>query len=63
VLDLRNDVGLLAEGYDPATGRHLGNMPQAFSLLALVNTARHIAGSTTRTLGLGSGAANRTRAT
>jgi GH15 family glucan-1,4-alpha-glucosidase len=39
LLALRNDVGLLAEQYDPRTKRQLGNFPQAFSHLALVNTA------------------------
>ncbi len=39
LLDLRNDVGLLAEEVDPRTGALLGNMPQAFSHLAIVNTA------------------------
>jgi GH15 family glucan-1,4-alpha-glucosidase len=38
-LALRNDVGLLAEEYDPAQQRQLGNFPQAFSHVALVNTA------------------------
>ncbi|HEX2577625.1 MAG TPA: glycoside hydrolase family 15 protein, partial [Aquihabitans sp.] len=38
VVALRNDVGLLAEMYDPAAGRMLGNFPQAFSHTALVNT-------------------------
>jgi GH15 family glucan-1,4-alpha-glucosidase len=42
LLDLRNDVGLLAEEYDPAGGRQLGNFPQAFSHVPLVNTAMHL---------------------
>ncbi|WP_426362516.1 glycoside hydrolase family 15 protein [Streptomyces sp. E-08] len=39
LLDVRNDVGLLAEEWDPVAGRQLGNMPQALSHVALVNTA------------------------
>jgi GH15 family glucan-1,4-alpha-glucosidase len=42
LLSLRNDVGLLAEQYDPHDGRQLGNFPQAFSHVALVNTARNL---------------------
>jgi GH15 family glucan-1,4-alpha-glucosidase len=42
LLDLCNDVGLLAEEYDPVDRRHLGNFPQAFSHLALVNTAHNL---------------------
>jgi len=42
LLDLRNDVGLLAEEYDPASRRHLGNFPQAFSHIALVNCAMNL---------------------
>ncbi|MFO7189447.1 MAG: glycoside hydrolase family 15 protein [Pseudomonadota bacterium] len=41
LLSIRNDVGLLAEEYDPRTGRQLGNFPQAFSHLALVDTAHN----------------------
>ncbi|HSY09037.1 MAG TPA: glycoside hydrolase family 15 protein [Steroidobacteraceae bacterium] len=43
LLSLRNDVGLLAEEYDPHAKRQLGNFPQAFSHLALINTARNLA--------------------
>jgi carbohydrate kinase (thermoresistant glucokinase family) len=39
LLSLRNDVGLLAEEFDPRARRQLGNFPQAFSHLALVGTA------------------------
>ena len=39
LLGLCNDVGLLSEEYDPAARRLLGNFPQAFSHVALVNTA------------------------
>src|SRR5262249_16866247 len=39
LLALRNDVGLLAEEYDIRSGRMLGNFPQAFSHVGLVNTA------------------------
>jgi GH15 family glucan-1,4-alpha-glucosidase len=39
LLAIRNDLGLLAEEYDPASGQQLGNFPQAFSHLALVTAA------------------------
>ncbi|MGC2200619.1 MAG: glycoside hydrolase family 15 protein [Stellaceae bacterium] len=39
LLSLRNDVGLLAEEFDPRLSRQVGNFPQAFSHVALVNTA------------------------
>jgi GH15 family glucan-1,4-alpha-glucosidase len=40
LLALRNDVGLLAEEYDPRARRMLGNFPQALTHMALVNSAR-----------------------
>jgi GH15 family glucan-1,4-alpha-glucosidase len=42
ILSLSNDVGLLAEEYDPAHKRLLGNFPQAFSHVALANTALNL---------------------
>nr|WSZ18206.1 glycoside hydrolase family 15 protein [Streptomyces canus] len=39
LLGLANDVGLLSEEYDPVAGAQLGNFPQAFSHIGLVNTA------------------------
>ncbi len=42
LLILRNDVGLLSEEYDPDGKRLLGNFPQAFSHVALVNTALNL---------------------
>ncbi|MEV0018309.1 glycoside hydrolase family 15 protein [Streptomyces tendae] len=39
LVGLANDVGLLAEEYDPVSGHQLGNFPQAFSHVGLVNTA------------------------
>jgi GH15 family glucan-1,4-alpha-glucosidase len=43
LLSVRNDLGLLAEEYDPAEGCLLGNFPQAFSHIALVNSALKLA--------------------
>jgi GH15 family glucan-1,4-alpha-glucosidase len=42
LLALRNDVGLLSEEYDPAAGRLVGNFPQAFSHVPLIDTARNL---------------------
>jgi GH15 family glucan-1,4-alpha-glucosidase len=42
LLTLRNDVGLLAEEYDPNLKRQVGNFPQAFSHIALVSTAHNL---------------------
>ncbi len=46
LLGLANDVGLLAEQYDPVAKRQLGNFPQAFTHVSLVNTAANIARGT-----------------
>ena len=43
LLALRNDVGLLAEEYDPRARRLVGNFPQAFSHVGLVDTALNLA--------------------
>ncbi len=45
LLALRNDVGLLSEEYDPVARRMLGNFPQAFSHVGLINTAFNLTGS------------------
>jgi GH15 family glucan-1,4-alpha-glucosidase len=42
LLALRNDVGLLAEEYDPIERRQLGNFPQAFSHVGLINSAHNL---------------------
>jgi GH15 family glucan-1,4-alpha-glucosidase len=46
LLALRNDVGLLSEEYEPRGKRLVGNFPQAFSHIALVNAAFRLAGGT-----------------
>ncbi len=48
LLSVRNDVGLLSEEYDPVAKRALGNFPQAFSHLCLVNTAYNLSEATIR---------------
>jgi GH15 family glucan-1,4-alpha-glucosidase len=52
-----NDVGLLAEEVDPASGALLGNFPQAFSHIALLNTARLLRAATPPAPQRGGGAA------
>jgi GH15 family glucan-1,4-alpha-glucosidase len=42
LLTLRNDLGLLSEEYDPQSGRMVGNFPQAFSHMALINSAYNL---------------------
>jgi len=42
LLSLRNNVGLLSEQYDPRAQRLVGNFPQAFSHIALINTAHNL---------------------
>ena len=42
LLAVRNDVGLLSEQYDPRAGWLVGNLPQAFSHVALINTAQNL---------------------
>ena len=44
LLTLRNDVGLLSEEYDPRYGRQVGNMPQAFSHVPLMQAALNLSG-------------------
>jgi len=48
LLSLRNDLGLLSEEYDPLSKRLTGNFPQAFSHVALVNTAYNLTAKNTR---------------
>jgi len=43
LLGVRNDLGLLTEQFDPEAGRLVGNFPQAFSHVAVINTARNLA--------------------
>ena len=45
ILALRNDVGLLSEEYDVSARRLIGNLPQAYSHIGVVNTANNLAGA------------------
>ena len=49
LLSVRNDVGLLAEGYDTRARRQAGNFPQAFSHVGLINSALNLSRVETRT--------------
>ncbi|WP_405523310.1 glycoside hydrolase family 15 protein [Streptomyces canus] len=53
LLDLRNDLGLLSEEFDIHARRQIGNTPQAFSMVGMVNTARLLSGTPTNTTALG----------
>jgi GH15 family glucan-1,4-alpha-glucosidase len=44
LMGLRNDLGLLSEEYDPVAGRLVGNFPQAFTHVSLVNSASKLSG-------------------
>jgi GH15 family glucan-1,4-alpha-glucosidase len=46
LLAVRNDLGLLAEEYDPVAKRQLGNFPQAFTHVGLVNSAFNLSHDT-----------------
>ena len=45
LLALRNELGLLSEEYDPYAGRMVGNFPQAFSHVSLINSAFRLSGT------------------
>jgi GH15 family glucan-1,4-alpha-glucosidase len=51
LLSLRNDLGLLSEELDPASGRLLGNFPQAFSHIGIVNSAANLSRDAQRSVG------------
>jgi GH15 family glucan-1,4-alpha-glucosidase len=48
LVKMRNDVGLLSEEYDPKSKRMVGNFPQAFSHIAMVNATFDLSGSKAR---------------
>jgi len=47
LLSVRNDLGLLSEEYEPRSKRQLGNFPQAFSHVSLINAAFDLSGHPT----------------
>ncbi len=48
LVGLANDVGLISEEYDPVRKRLVGNFPQAFTHVGLINTARNLAAASAR---------------
>jgi len=58
LVSLTNDVGLLSEEYDPVGQRLLGNFPQAFSHVSLVNTAHNLSGGVPPAARRGNGVAS-----
>jgi hypothetical protein len=48
LLSFASPLGLFGEEIDPHTGRHLGNFPQAFTHLALINAVMHVINAETR---------------
>jgi GH15 family glucan-1,4-alpha-glucosidase len=46
VVAVANDLGLLAEEFDPGQGRQTGNFPQALTHIALINTAHNLCEAT-----------------
>ena len=56
LISLRNDVGLLSEEYDAGAKRLVGNFPQAFSHITLVNTAHNLTGTAKQRAGADGGA-------
>jgi GH15 family glucan-1,4-alpha-glucosidase len=59
LLSLTNDVGLLSEEYDPVSKRLLGNFPQAFSHVSLVNSAHNLTRGAHKAARRGDGVASR----
>jgi GH15 family glucan-1,4-alpha-glucosidase len=52
LLSYANPLGLYAEELDPSTGRHLGNFPQAYTHLALINALAHVIRADSIAIGL-----------
>jgi alpha,alpha-trehalase len=59
LLSHASTLGLYAEELDPVSGRHLGNFPQAFTHLALINAVTHVIRAEERSRSYGFAPANR----